>query len=42
MDDYITMNLQEIGVNVRNWVDSIQNRDYWRVLVNVTLNLRIP
>ena len=25
----------------RNWVDLAQDRDYWRVLVNVALNLRV-
>jgi hypothetical protein len=33
------MYLKEIGVNMRNWVDSAQDRDYWNVLVNAALNL---
>ena len=36
------INLKEIGINTRNWTDSAQNRDYWKVLVNMTLNLRDP
>ena len=36
------MDLKEIGSNTRNWIDSAQDRDYWRALVNATLNLRIP
>ena len=36
------MDLKEIGTNMRNWVDSAQNRDYWKALVNVALSLRIP
>jgi hypothetical protein len=36
------MDLKEITINTRNWVDSTQDRDYWRALVNATLNLRIP
>ena len=36
------MNLEEIGINAGNWVDSAQDRDYWRTLVNAVLNLRIP
>ena len=36
------MDLEEIGINVGHWVDSAQDRDYWRVLVNAALNLRIP
>ena len=27
------MNLKEIGINTRNWVDSAQDRDNWRDLV---------
>ena len=40
--DYIRMDLKEIIINTRNWVDSAQDRDYWRALVNVALNLRVP
>ena len=36
------MDLKEIGINTRNWVDMAQNRDYWRALVNAVLNLRVP
>ena len=36
------MDLKEIGINTRNWVDSAKDRDYWRVLVNVALNLWLP
>ena len=35
------MNLKEIGINTRYLVDSAQDRDYWRALVNAALNLRI-
>ena len=31
--------LEEISVNVGNWVDSAQDRNYWRALVNAALNL---
>ena len=34
------MDLKEIGINTRNWVDLAQDRDYWRALVNAALNLR--
>ena len=40
--DNIRMDLKEIGINTRNLVDSAQDRDYWRALVNVVLNLRVP
>ena len=32
----------EIGINTRNWVDSAKDTDYWRALVNGTLNLWVP
>ena len=41
-EDNIKMDLKEIGINTRNWVDLAQNRDYWRSLVNAALNLRVP
>ena len=40
-EDNIRMHLEEIGINAGNWVDSAQDRDYWSVLVNAALNLRI-
>ena len=37
------MDLKEIGINARNWVDSAQDRDYWRALELIcTLILVIP
>ena len=41
-EDNIKMELKEIGISTRNWVDSIQDRNYWRALANVALNLRVP
>ena len=38
----IRIDLKVIGINTRNLVDSAQDRDYWRALVNVALNLRVP
>jgi hypothetical protein len=35
------MDLKDIGMNTRNWVDSAQDRDYWKALVNAALNLRV-
>ena len=39
-EDNIRMDLEEIDAG--NWVDSAQDRNYWKVLVNVALNLRVP
>ena len=36
------MDLEEIGISVGNMVDSAQDRNYWRFLVNAALNLRVP
>ena len=33
----IRIHLKEIGVNKRNCIDSAQDRDYWRAIVNVVL-----
>ena len=33
-EDNIRMYLEVIGINTGNWVDSAQDRDYWRALVN--------
>ena len=38
----IRMDLEEIGINVGNCVDLVQDRNYWRALVNEALNLRVP
>ena len=36
----IRMDLKEIGINMRNWFNMAQDRDYWRAFVNAALNLR--
>ena len=41
-EDNIRMDLEEIGINAGNWVDSAQDRNFWRDLVNAALNLRVP
>ena len=41
-EDNIRMDLEVIGINTGNWVDSAQDRYYWRALVNSALNLRVP
>ena len=41
-EDNIRMDLKKIDINTRNWADSVQDRNYFRALVNATLNLRVP
>ena len=38
----IRTDLKEIDINMRNWDDSAQDRDYRRALVNAVLKLRVP
>ena len=33
------MDVEEIGMNAGDSVDSARDRDYWRALVNAVLNL---
>ena len=40
-EDNIRMDLEEISINAGNRVDSAQDRNYWRALVNAALNLRV-
>ena len=35
------MNLEEVGIYMKNWDDSAQGRDYWAALANAELNLRV-
>ena len=35
------MDHKVIGINMRNWVDSTEDKDYWRTLVTVALNLQV-
>ena len=41
-EDNTRMDLEEIGINAGNWVELVQDRGYWRALVNAALNLRVP
>ena len=40
-EDDIRMDLEEIRVNTRNWIDSAQDRDYRSAFVNAALNLQV-
>ena len=41
-EDNIRIDLEEMGISAGNWVDSAQDRNYWKALVNAVLNLRVP
>jgi hypothetical protein len=38
-EDNIRMDIKRICINTKNCVDSAQDRDYWRTLLNAALNL---
>jgi hypothetical protein len=37
-EDNIRMDLEGIGINARNWIDSAQDRNYWRALLNLQVS----
>ena len=41
LEDNIRMDLEEIGINAGNWIDSAQDRNYWRALVNAAIYINI-
>jgi hypothetical protein len=40
--DNIKMYLQDVGWGVMDRIDMSQDRDRWRAVVNVVMNLRVP
>ena len=40
--DNIKMDLQEVGCGCMDWIELAHDKDRWRALVNVVMNLRFP
>jgi hypothetical protein len=38
----IKINLREIGWGAMDWIDLAQDRDQWRALVSMVMNLWVP
>jgi hypothetical protein len=41
-EDYIKIELREVGCGGIDWIDLAQDRDQWYALVNKIMNLRVP
>jgi hypothetical protein len=41
-EDNIKTGLREIGEGGMDWIDLAQDRDQWRDLVNIVMNLQVP
>ena len=41
-EENIKMGLQEVGCGRMDWFDLAQDRDRWRALVSVVMNIRVP
>jgi hypothetical protein len=40
--DNIKIDFREIGWGGMDWIDLAQDRNWWRVLVKMVMNLRVP
>jgi hypothetical protein len=36
------MDLRETGWDSKDWINVVQDRDQWRALVNMVMNLQVP
>jgi hypothetical protein len=41
-ENNIKMDLQELGCGSIGWIDLAQDRNKWRGLVNVVMNIQVP
>jgi len=41
-EDNNKMDLQEVGCGGMDWIELARDRDRWRTLLNVVMNLRVP
>jgi hypothetical protein len=41
-EDNVEMDLRDIGWDGMYWIDLAKDREQWRALVNMVLNLRVP
>jgi hypothetical protein len=41
-EDNIRMDIQEVGCGDMDWIGLAQDRDRWRAILNVAMNLRVP
>ena len=41
-EDNIKMDLKKIGCVCMGWIELAQDKDRWRALVKVVMNLRVP
>jgi hypothetical protein len=41
-DDNIKMDLQKVGCGDMDWIELAQDRDRWRALVDMVMNLWVP